>query len=95
MQCSNKPDGCRDCVDTSSACTHVQSIGNDTHMAENEAESIRTCRIWLRMQDSPEMHEASMPEPTRRWRKVSVDDGDVYVPQNMPIDRTGQIFIFG
>jgi len=86
MQRSNEPDGCRDCAETSSACTHVQSIGNDARMAENEAESIRTCRIGSKTQDSPTMHETATPKPTYQWKWVSSRGINIYIPWNTTVE---------
>ena len=36
-----------------------------------------------------------MPKSTRRWRKASVDDIDVYMPWNVPIEAPGQTLAFG
>ena len=52
-------------------------------------------RIGSRTQDSPEMNETATPKPTRRWRKVSIDDGDVYLPLNAPIMIPCRNFVFG
>ena len=41
------------------------------------------------------MHETRPPEPTIRWRKVSIEDIDVYIPWNAPIEALGQTLAFG
>jgi len=50
------------------------------------------------MQDSPNGRDILTPKRTYQWRRVSVSDGDVYVPWNAPvvvIETANQIFAFG
>ena len=89
------PNGIGDHADRSSVPTDVHSIGNKRETAENETETIRTCRIKRKMENSPYKRENETPEPTNRWRKVSVSNVDVYVPCNAPIEAPGQTLAFG
>jgi len=41
------------------------------------------------------MRRIATPRPTSHWRKVSVDDGDVYVPFNAPIAIPTRRIVFG
>ena len=47
------------------------------------------------MQSSPDTIETKLPEHTNHWRNVSVDDGDVYVPWNAPVEALGRTLTFG
>ena len=33
--------------------------------------------------------------PTSQWKRVSVNDIDVYLPRNTPVEASGQTFAFG
>ena len=83
------PNGSGSHADASSVRRDTHCVGNATETAANEAESVRTRRIGSRTQDSPITHEIATPKSTNRWRKVSIDDGDVYVPWNAPIEVLG------
>ena len=41
------------------------------------------------------MCETVTHEPTRQWKRVSIGDGDVYVPLNMPVAAPSRNFVFG
>jgi len=85
----DKPNGCGSRADGSSVRRDVHRAGNESETATNGTEIVRSHRIGSRTQDSPETHETATPKPTRRWRKVSVDGGDVYVPWNAPVEVLG------
>ena len=94
-QSLDKPNGCRDQTDRSSARMGSQSIGNDAKMAGNISKNVRTCQIDPKTRNLPHTPENGTPKHSYQWRKVSIDDADVYTPLNMPIDTPSQIFIFG
>ena len=48
-----------------------------------------------RTPNSPNAREIAMPKHTYRWRRVSVNDSDVYIPWNMPIEASARTFAFG
>jgi len=74
---SDATDGFGSHTDTSSVCTDVHCAGNDTQMATNEAESIRTRQNSSKMLNSPHGREVATPEYIYEWKRVSVGDGDV------------------
>jgi len=67
----------------------VQSVGNATETAADEAERIRTCQMGSVTRNSPNGIQITTAKPTSRWKRVSVGDGDVYVPSNAPIEVLG------
>ena len=91
----DEPNGCRDHTDASSAQMDAPSIQTGAATPANRTERVRTRRHGSKTQDSPHGREIATPKHTYQWKRVSVGDGDVYLPQNMPIDRTGRIFVFG
>ena len=84
-QCSDEPDGCRDCVDMSGTHTDGHSITNNMKMAENVTEIIKTCPIKPTMQNSLNMAEIAMPRRSYQWRKVSAGSINIYAPSNAQI----------
>ena len=94
-QRSDEPNGCRDHTDASSAQMDAPSIQTGASTPANGTERVRMRRHGSKTQDSPHGREIATPKCTYQWKQVSVADGDVYLPQNTPIDRTGRIFVFG
>jgi len=91
----DEPNGCGSHADASSVHTDTHCVENETETAENEAESIRSRRTGSRTRNSPNGRDIATPKLTVRWRKVSVDGSDVYVPRNAPIDTTNRRIVFG
>jgi len=91
----DKPNSCGSHADGSSARTHAYCIGNDTQTATNEAESVRMHQNGSMTQNSPNGRDIAMPKVARRWRRVSVDNGDVYVPWNTLIAIPSRKIVFG
>jgi len=91
----DEPNGVGDHMDGSNRRTDAHSVGNGRETAENEAESIRSHRTGSRTRNSPNGRDIATPKLTVRWRKVSVDGSDVYVPRNAPIDTTNRRIVFG
>jgi len=58
-------------------------------MAENKAETVRTCQNESKTQDSPYTTKVATPKPTSRWKQVSAGDTDMYVPWNAPVEALG------
>ena len=85
----DEPDGCGSHADGSSVHTDTQSVGNATGTATNEAKRVRMRQSSSRTRNSPNGRDIATPKPTSRWKKVSVGDGDVYVPSNAPIEVLG------
>ena len=82
-------------MDLSSRRMDVSCIGNNTKLAENETKNVKTCQVDQKTQNSPKTPENGMPKSSYRWRKVSVNNIDAYVPWSMPIEALGQTFAFG
>ena len=91
----DEPNGCGNHADRSIVCMDTYSVGNDVGMAENETKNVRTSQIDPKTQNSPYAPENRTPERTSRWRRVSVGDGDVYVPPIALIGTTSRNFVFG
>jgi len=99
-QRSNEPNTCGNHANRSGVHTDVQSIAHET---ETPINAIKIVRMRpndpkppnSKMQDSLHMHETATPKPTYEWKRVSGRGINAYIPQNMPIDRTGRIFVFG
>ena len=91
----DEPNGCRDHTDASSAQMDAPSVQTGASTPKNGTERVKTRQMESTTRNSPHTHEIATPEPTIRWKRVSVNDTNVYLPQNTPIDRTGRIFIFG
>jgi len=92
------PNGSGSHADGSSVHTDTQSVGNATEMAGNEAERVRTHQNGSTTRNSPNAIEIATPKRANRWRKVSVDGGDVYVPRNAPvaaIETANRNIVFG
>ena len=85
----DEPDSCGNPVDTSNVHTDMHSVGVGTETAEKEVENVRTPRNRQKTQNTPNAREIAMPEPISRWKRVSVDDVDVYLPWNAPVEALG------
>jgi len=93
-QRSDEPNGCRDRTDASSVRTDTHSVETHARTAANAPERIRTRQTDSKPQNSPYMRETATPKSTYRWRRVSVDGINVYVPLNAPIDDSSRMFVF-
>ena len=62
---------------------------DETQMAVKETENVRNCQIGLKTQNSLNIREIAMPEPTYQWRRVSIEDIDIYLLWNAPIEALG------
>ena len=61
-------------------------------------QNVRMRQTDLRMQDSPSTREIAKSKRTYRWKRVSIGDVDVYIPQNVPVEALGtanQTIVFG
>ena len=47
------------------------------------------------MQNSPYATKITTSKRARQWRKISVDNGDMYVPLDVPIKTSSRYFVFG
>ena len=88
-------DGTRNHADTLATCTEPHSVETHAILPANETQNVRMHRIRWKLQDSPYMLENEMPEPICQWRKVSVEDTDVYLPWDAPVEVPSRMFVFG
>ena len=88
-------DGARNHVDTLATRTEPHSVETHAILPANEMQDVRMHRIRWKSQDSPYTLENETPEPIRRWRKVSVEDTDVYLPWDVPVEVPSRTFAFG
>ena len=91
----NEPDGCGNLADMSSMCTDMHSIGNKLETSVNETDIVRTHQVGQRTQNLPYIPKNGMPKHAICWRRVNVDEINVYLPWNAPVQALGQMFIFG
>ena len=85
-KCRDKEaDDSRTHMDMSYGSVDVPSIETNLTKPANETERISMRQTEAQMKNSPETFEIATPKPIRQWRKVSVGNGEVYVPLNMPI----------
>ena len=85
----HKVDGIRSHADASTGQMDTPSIKMNPTKPENETEIDSMRRIDSRTQNSPYTAEIAMSEPIHQWRSVSIEDIDVYVPWNAPIEVLG------
>ena len=91
----DEPDGCGNHADVSSTRTDSHCIGNGTETAENDSGNVSKCQTEAQTRNSPHTLEIKSCKRARLWRKVSVDNGDVYVPWNVPVEALSRTFAFG
>jgi len=89
------PNGCGSHADASSVRRDAHCAGNGRETPAKEAERVRMRQSSSRTRNSPNGRDIATPKLTVRWRKVSVDGSDVYVPRNAPIDTTNRNIVFG
>ena len=91
----DEPDGCGNHADASSARTDSHCVGNGTETAENDSRNVSKCQTEVQTRNSPHTLEIELCKRARWWRRVSVDNGDVYVPWNAPVEAPSRTFAFG
>ena len=64
----------------------MHSIGNDPQMAVNKTENVRMHQIRQRTQNSPNLFKMEMSKHASRQKWISIGDGDLYIPWNMPVE---------
>ena len=84
-----------DTTNPSSGRRDNHSVGNIMGTVANETEIIRTRRNSAKTQNSPNGHKIATPRSACRWRRVSIDVINIYVPLNAPIVVPSRKFIFG
>ena len=91
----NEPDGHGNLADTLSVYTDAHSIGNESETSANETDIVRTRQVGQRTRNLPYTPENGMPKRAIHWRRVNVDEIDVYLPWNTPVEVLGRTFVFG
>ena len=89
-----EPNGFGDHADGSDAWMDVQSIGYERETAENKTGNVRMCQTSQKMQNSPIGVQIETAKPTGRWKRVSVDDVDMYLPWGAPVEMPSRTFVF-
>ena len=88
-------DGIRSHADASTGQTDTPSVETNLTKPENEMEIVSMRRIDLRTRNSPYTAEIVMSKPTRRWKRVSIEGVDVYLPWDAPVEVLSRTFAFG
>src|SRR5207245_2401191 len=88
-------DGVRSHADALTGHRDAPSVETNARIPANEAESVSTRQMNEKTRNSPGTREIATPERTYRWRKVSADGIDVYVPLNAPIAVPRRRIVFG
>ena len=70
------------------------SIETETETAENDSRNVSKCQTEAQTRDSPYMAEIEMSKRSRRWKGVSAEGVDVYLPWDAPIEALGRTFEF-
>ena len=91
----DEPAGCGNHSDTSDARMDMQSVGYERETAENETESVSTHQADAQTRNSPYTVEIETAMRTYQWRRVSVEDVDIYLPWNTPIVVPRRRIVFG
>ena len=87
--------GLGDATVTSSMPTDMYSVADEAETTENETGNVRTRQTGQKMQNSPIGAQIETAKPTGRWKRVSVDDVDVYLPWGAPVEMPSRTFAFG
>ena len=82
----DKPAGCGNLADMSSVHMDAHSDGDESETSANVRINVRMGRIDSKPQNSPDMREIETLKPIRRWKRVSVNNVDVYVPWDAPVE---------
>ena len=85
----HEPNGRGNHVDGSDARTEVYSVKNDEETAADKMGNVRMHRNSLKTQNSPYMTEIVMFKHTYQRRRVSVNNSDMYLPWNAPVEVLG------
>ena len=86
---SDERNGVGDRTDTSSVRMDAHCVGNDMETAENDTKIVRTCQNGSKMKNSPSGREIATPERSCQWKQVIVENVDVYLPWNAPVEALG------
>ena len=88
-------DGIGSHADTLTRQMHAPSVETDRIKPENETLNVRTRRIKRIAQNLPIGAQIETSKCSIRWSRVSIGNGDVYVPADAPIETASQMFSFG
>ena len=84
-----------DVMDGIETHTDASSVETDTRTAVNVRRDISKRQTEAHIRNSLYTPDNRTPKPIGQWRKVSVDNGDVYIPLVAPIKPANQMFAFG
>ena len=87
--------GCANKTDRSSHHPGTLNMRMQAITPADEVGNIRTRQIDPKTRNSPHTRETATPESTYQWKRVSLRGIDIYVPWNVPIDRTSRKFVLG
>ena len=90
-----EPNGFGDVTETLSARTDIHSTGNKMETSEIKTKIVSNHRNSSKTRNSPYTHEIVTSNPTYQWRSVSIDNVDVYIPWNAPVEAPSRTFAFG
>ena len=76
-------------TDMSSGRMDGHSIRNDKETAVNASRNVSMRQTQRRTQYSPVGHEIETPKPAIRWRRISIEGVDIYIPWNAPVEALG------
>ena len=79
----------------SNGLTDIPGIETGAIIPANAPKIIRIRQVEQKTQNLPEMAKIAMPKHTRRWRKVSADSINIYIPPNVPIVVPSRNIFFG
>ena len=82
-------------ADTSTRQTDAPSVETNAIIPENDSRNVSKRQTEAHIRNSPYTPDNRMPKPIGQWRKVRVDNGDVYVPLVAPIEPANRTFAFG
>ena len=91
----DEPDGCGNRTDASGMYTGMHSAGYEMEMTGNATGNVRKGRNTSETQNSPNTPENRTLESIRRWSRVSIDNINIHLPWNAPIEAPGRTFAFG
>ena len=92
---SDEPNSLRDVTDTLNVHTDMHTAGNEMETAENVGRNVSMHQTEEKTKNSPKIHKITMFKSADRWKRVSANGIDMYVPWNMSIEASGQMFEFG
>ena len=88
-------DGNGYCTDTSTVHMDAHSARNETRTPADIRRNVKTRQVEAQPQYSPVSPGIGVANPTYRWKRVSVGNGNGNVRWNAPVEALGQTLVFG